>query len=251
MSEAYATPKNTVEFKVQGKYALFTDPITKLGGEKCTYQIPTYEAIKGITESIYWKPTFIWIIDKVRVINSIEMEAKGIRTLKYYGGNGGLYYYTYLRKVEYQVQAHFEWNVNMKELEKDRNDGKHFAIANRSIEKGGRCDIFLGARECQGYIEPCKFGDGKGDYDDKNLLSFGSMFYNFGYPNETGKNELITRIWLNANMKKGIIDFTDKENNVKERVVKPMQQENQYALDSNILNVHTEYEKIFGNTEVQ
>ncbi|MCA6072990.1 MAG: CRISPR-associated protein Cas5, partial [Endomicrobium sp.] len=35
-----------------GKFALFTDPITKLGGEKCSYQIPTYEAIKGITESI-------------------------------------------------------------------------------------------------------------------------------------------------------------------------------------------------------
>ncbi|MCA6071063.1 MAG: hypothetical protein LE168_01540 [Endomicrobium sp.] len=26
--------------------------------------MPTYEAIKGIAESIYWKPTFVWIIDK-------------------------------------------------------------------------------------------------------------------------------------------------------------------------------------------
>ncbi|GHT09261.1 type I-C CRISPR-associated protein Cas5 [Endomicrobiia bacterium] len=243
-------PKNAIEFKVYGKYALFTDPITKLGGEKCSYQIPTYEAIKGITESIYWKPTFIWIIDKVRVMKSIEMEAKGVRTLKYHGGVG-LYYYTYLRDVEYQVQAHFKWNVNESNLIQDRIDGKHFAIANRSLENGGRRDIFIGTRECQGYVEPCKFGEGDSDYDNNNLLSFGSMFYNFGYPNETGKKELITRIWLDANMKKGTVDFNDKKNNIKERIVKPMQQENQYVLDKNILKVNTEYENIFGNMEVK
>ena len=39
---------NRVEFKVSGKYALFTDPLTKIGGEKCSYHIPTYEALKGI-----------------------------------------------------------------------------------------------------------------------------------------------------------------------------------------------------------
>jgi CRISPR-associated protein Cas5d len=39
---------NQVEFKVYGKYALFTDPVTKIGGEKYSYQIPTYQALKGI-----------------------------------------------------------------------------------------------------------------------------------------------------------------------------------------------------------
>jgi CRISPR-associated protein Cas5d len=247
----YNTPKNTIEFKVWGKYALFTDPITKLGGEKCSYQIPTYEAIKGITESIYWKPTFIWIIDKVRVMKSIEMEAKGVRTLKYYGGNGGLYYYTYLRDVEYQVQAHFEWNVNESNLIKDRIIEKHSEIVKRSIKNGGRRDIFLGTRECQGYVEPCKFGEGDSCYDNKGLLSFCSMFYNFGYPNETCKNEFITRIWLNANMQNGTVDFTDKKNDIKGRIVKSMQQENQYVLDNNILNINAEYENMFGNTEVK
>lgn len=28
------TPKNSIQFKVWGRYALFTDPITKLGGER-------------------------------------------------------------------------------------------------------------------------------------------------------------------------------------------------------------------------
>lgn len=33
--------KNQVEFKVYGKYALFTDPVTRMGGEKCSYHLPT------------------------------------------------------------------------------------------------------------------------------------------------------------------------------------------------------------------
>ena len=40
--------RNPVEFQVTGEYALFSDPITRMGGEKCTYQIPTYEALKGL-----------------------------------------------------------------------------------------------------------------------------------------------------------------------------------------------------------
>ena len=42
-----------IEFKVYAKNTLFAEPITKLDGEKCSYQIPTYETIKRITKSIY------------------------------------------------------------------------------------------------------------------------------------------------------------------------------------------------------
>ncbi|MDD6719658.1 MAG: type I-C CRISPR-associated protein Cas5c, partial [Lactobacillus porci] len=59
----------TFNFKVYGDYALFTDPIMKIGGEKFTYPVPTYQALKGIAESIYWKPTIQIFIDKVRVMN--------------------------------------------------------------------------------------------------------------------------------------------------------------------------------------
>lgn len=37
----------------------FSDPIMRVGGEKCSYQVPTYEALKGILMSVYWKPTII------------------------------------------------------------------------------------------------------------------------------------------------------------------------------------------------
>ena len=67
---------NLVEFQVTGDYALFSDPILRLGGEKCTYQVPTYEALKGILSSVYWKPTLIWYIEAVRVMNPIQTEVK-------------------------------------------------------------------------------------------------------------------------------------------------------------------------------
>lgn len=53
---------NNVEFEVTGRKALFTFPEFKTGGEKSSMAIPTYEALKGILKSIYWKPTITWII---------------------------------------------------------------------------------------------------------------------------------------------------------------------------------------------
>lgn len=101
--------ENSVEFQVTGDYALFSDPITRIGGEKFSYQIPTYEAIKGVLQSIYWKPTITWIIDKVRVMNQIQTETKGIRPIKYNDDKNDLSYYTYLKDCKYQVKAHFIW----------------------------------------------------------------------------------------------------------------------------------------------
>ena len=31
--------KNTIEFEVYGNYALFADPVTRVGGEKTSYHI--------------------------------------------------------------------------------------------------------------------------------------------------------------------------------------------------------------------
>lgn len=135
---------NIVTFEVFGDYALFSDPVMRVGGEKASYQIPTYEALKGILHSIYWKPTIVWYIDKVRVMNPIQTEVKGIRPIKYNGGND-LSFYTYLKDCRYQVQAHFEWNENRPELIGDRNENKHHNIAKRMIEKAG-AGIFSSAR---------------------------------------------------------------------------------------------------------
>ena len=190
-------PKNTIEFRTWGRYALFTDPLTKIGGEKCSYHIPTYEALKGIGKSIYWKPTIIWIIDQVRVMKRIRTQTKGTKPLEYGGGKSThtLAIYTFLAEVEYQIQAHFEWNTAQPDLTGDRVEGKHFAIAQRMLERGGRQDIFLGTRDCQGYVEPCEFGSGTGELDGAGDLSFGLMFHGFDYPDETGDHKLHARFW--------------------------------------------------------
>lgn len=201
--------KNQIDFKVSGRFALFTDPLTKIGGEKFSYHIPTYEALKGIAKSIYWKPTFIWIIDRVRVVKRIKTQSKSAKPLNYGGGNS-LAIYTYLADVEYQVQAHFEWNLHRPDMEQDRIDGKHYETALRMVKKGGRQDIFLGTRECQGYVEPCVFGEGNSFYDSNGELAYGLMFHGFNYPDETGINELHSRFWRPV-MQDGIIDFMRSE----------------------------------------
>jgi CRISPR-associated protein Cas5d len=211
---------NRVEFKVSGRFALFTDPLTKIGGEKCSYHIPTYEALKGITKSVYWKPTFIWVVDKVRIMRRIRTQSKSTKPLDFSGGNS-LAIYTYLADVEYQVQAHFEWNPFREDLADDRNDVKHCSVAERMVEKGGRQDIFLGTRECQGYVEPCVFGDGKGDYDGNGELAYGLMFHGFDYPDETGKNELHSRFWRPV-MTDGIITFQRSEECTVRKFVREM-----------------------------
>lgn len=201
--------ENKVEFKVHGRYALFTDPLTKIGGEKCSYHIPTYEALKGILSSVYWKPTIVWFINKVRIINPIRTQTKGVKPVKYGGGNE-LAIYTYLTDVEYQVQAHFKWNLNREDMVNDRNDNKHWIVAKRMITRGGRRDIFLGARECQGYVEPCKFGEGEGAYDKSGEVGYGLMFHGFDYPDELGEGELHSRFWW-PKMIDGVVEFIRPE----------------------------------------
>ena len=204
---------NIVEFQVTGDYALFTDPIMRVGGEKCTYQIPTYEALKGILHSVYWKPTLIWIIDAVRIMCPIQTEVKGMRPIKYTGGND-LSYYTYLKDCRYQVQAHFEWNENRPELSEDRNENKHHEIARKMIRKGGRRDVFLGTRECQGYVEPCAFGEGEGAYDALPELSFGLMYHGMTYPDEAYSKDTLGKLTANfwyPVMQNGVIRFLRPE----------------------------------------
>lgn len=230
---------NIVEFEVYGDYALFSDPIMRVGGEKCTYQVPTYEALKGILSSVYWKPTIVWIIDKVRVINPIQTEVKGIRPIKYTGGND-LSFYTYLKNCRYQVMAHFEWNENRPELASDRNENKHHNIAKRMIEKGGRRDIFLGTRECQGYVVPCKFGEGEGHYDNIQELAFGLMYHGITYADEAfseeTKNCMTARFWY-PKMQNGVINFLRPEKCPLYKKLRPMEMKIFSETDNNFIGL--------------
>lgn len=213
-------PRNSIEFKVRGRHALFTDPLTKVGGEKCSYHVPTYEALKGVAKSIYWKPTLIWVIDEVRVMKRIRTQTKGTKPLEFGGGNS-LAIYTFLADVEYQVRAHFEWNEHRPELREDRIEAKHSAIARRMVERGGRQDIFLGTRDCQGYVEACEYGSGTGNLDDAGELAFGLMFHGFDYPDETGDGKLHARFWR-PTMVNGVIRFPRPQECTERKFVRAM-----------------------------
>lgn len=236
-----------ITYRVYGKYALFSDPITRIGGEKFSYQVPTYQALKGITESIYWKPTFIWIIDRVKILKKIQTESKSIRTLKYSNNKNSLSIYTYLKDVEYIVEAHFEWNLNRKELEVDRNENKHYEIMKRMIKIGGRRDVFLGTRECQAYVEPIddNFDDIKGDYDEISELSFGTMFHGFDYPDENSESEFRYRS-APTTMFKGIIKFEHPESNNIKREVYRKGKIKKFQINTNY-TIANDFDEVFKN----
>lgn len=236
-----SVPKNMIEFRVTGRYALFTDPLTKLGGEKFSYQAPTYEALKGIAKSIYWKPTFVWVIDGVRIMRRIRTQTKGTKPLEWSGGNS-LAIYTFLSDVEYQVRAHFEWNEHQPALKGDRSDGKHFAIAKRMVERGGRQDIFLGTRDCQGYVTPCEFGSGQSELDGAGRLDLGLMFHGFDYPDETGEPNLYARFWRQT-VVDGYIHFVSPIDCTHRKLIRPMSPKT-FGLQQNLRSVDAEHGEV-------
>lgn len=206
--------RNTVEFQVSGNYAFFANPIMREDGETESYQVPTYEALKSILSSIYWKPTFIWYIDKVRVMNQIQTEVQGFRPAHYRDGKNGLAYRTYLKNCRYQVQAHFEWNENRPELADDRNERRHHNMACQMIEEEGGRGILLGTRECRGFVEPCYFDMERGAYDRMPEQSFGLMYHGITYADEAysedTRGKITVRFWRPV-MKRGVITFPRPE----------------------------------------
>ena len=40
--------RNSIEFKVRGRYALFSDPVTRVGGEKFSYQVTQHADPRGV-----------------------------------------------------------------------------------------------------------------------------------------------------------------------------------------------------------
>lgn len=241
--------ENSIEFEVCGDYALFSDVITRVGGEKSSYFVPTYEALKGILHSIYWKPTIIWVIDKAKVLNLIGTESKSIRTMKYNKSDEcDRSFYTYLKNVRYAVKAHFVWNQNRPELEKDRIEDKHYFMAKRALERGGRRDIFLGTRECSGYVSPCEFGSLKSYYADRDEIDFGNMFHGITYPDEAflqeDKGYLTVRFW-NCKMKNGIIEFPHP-NLISEKSKRHIRKMGikKFSLDKSIKNVEKEFSSL-------
>lgn len=78
------------------------------------------------------------------------------------------------------------------------------------MKAGGRRDVYLGARECQAYVEPCTFGEEEGFYDNYGEIHLGTMVHGINYPDETGKDFMEARLWRPV-MKDGYIEFIRPE----------------------------------------
>lgn len=212
---------NIIEFELWGESALYTIPMTMVGNEEMTYPVPTYEALKGVCQSIYWKPTIEYNPLAVRIINPIRMEPRSKLLPKYYASGSDLAYHTYLKDVKYQVRVELCWS-NDKNYIADRNPKKHIESARRWIGRGGKLPVFLGKKECVGFVAPCEFGTGKGTYDGVDM-DLGIMFHGYTYPNQAynaaTQGKLTCRMFQ-CSMKNGIIAFPNPEECPIQRVVK-------------------------------
>ena len=201
--------------RIWGDYAMFADPLTKGGGEKLSYQIPTYQALKGIVEAVYWKPSLYYVLDEVKIMRTIQTETQGIRAPLNNGGND-LNSYTYLKNVEYWLKFHFEWS-RRPELSQDHNAIKHQEILIRAMKRGGRRDIFLGTRECVAYVDyldKFTYARAKTAYEGEKR-SFGIQFHSFIYPDENPNRDqeeiLLISNFCTTIMEDGCIQFCRPE----------------------------------------
>lgn len=225
--------------KVRGDLALFTAPPTKGGSERFSYLVPTQQALHGIVDAIYFKPTFTNIVSEVKVINRIQTEIMGMRNL-YLDGAIDRSNISYLSNVEYLIKFYFTWNDSRMDLKNDRNISKHESIMERSLKKGGRRDIFLGSRECLGFAEEIdedEYENSKSFYQGQEL-DFGLMFQTFSYPTKQ-----LPEFWSYYSkilMKDGVITFKD----IKDCEVRNKLSNTEYTIANQIKSVDNEYNEI-------
>lgn len=199
---------NTIELEISGRNALFTDPRTRKTPQPGSFPVPTYEAVKGILRSVYWKPTFIWVPDRLRVMERIRFE--GCTSRLRFGREVRNVEIQRLCTVRYQIRAHFIWNMNRPEFSADRNENKHFQMALRALSRGGRMPVYLGTADCPCSVRSVRFGSGHGFYDNSGRTELGELHHSFTYPDEgwddTTRRGLTVRSWK-CFMQDGVIEF--------------------------------------------
>lgn len=196
--------------RVRGDRALFTNPATKGGSERSSYSVPTRQALQGIVDGIYHKPTFTNVITEVKIVNQIQTELHGVRALLH-DYSADLSYVSYLSDVEYLVKFHFIWNESREDLIQDRQANKHEAIMERSIRKGGRRDVFLGTRECFALVDKISQEeyDNCPSYYDGFSIDLGIMFHSFAYPID--KKTPLKSYFAKTVMENGVIKFKSQK----------------------------------------
>ena len=211
-----------VKVKVWGEYALFSRPEMKV--ERCSYDVITPSAARGILEAIYWHPGMKWAIDKIYVQKPVQFTSIRRNEVKskissnnvlpvYNGADKPLYISTksdivqraslLLRDVSYVIEAHFE--MTEKAVESD-NPGKFKDIIMRRLRRG-ECyhTPYFGCREFPANFCLCEDEKIETAYSGEKDLGF--MLYDMDFSDLDN----IQPIFFRALMKDGVINLRDCE----------------------------------------
>lgn len=213
-----------VKVRVWGDYALFSRPELKV--ERCSYDIITPSAARGILEAIYWHPGMRWYIDKIYVINPIQFTSVRRNEVKskilasnvlqaYNGADKPLYISTkedivqraslLLCNVEYIIEAHFEMTEKANASD---NPGKFKDIIMRRLRRGECFHMpYFGCREFPANFALCEEDEIHTAYDDVEEKDLGYMLFDMDYSDENNIQPMLFR----AVMRHGIVDLRDCE----------------------------------------
>ncbi len=213
-----------VKVRVWGNYALFSRPEMKV--ERCSYDVMTPSAARGIVEAIYWHPGLRWVIDKIYVVNPISFTSVRRNEVKskisarnvlqvYNGADKPLYISSkaeivqraslILRDVEYVIEAHFEMTERANESD---NPGKFKDIIMRRLRKG-ECfhTPYFGCREFPANFCLCEDEEIKTVYADVEEKDLGFMLFDMDYSDTNN----IQPMFFRAVMRRGVLNLRDCE----------------------------------------
>lgn len=213
-----------VRVKVWGDYALFSRPEMKV--ERCSYDVMTPSAARGILEAVYWHPGMRWVIDAIYIMkpiqftsvrrNEVKSKISANTVLPVYNGAAKRLGISsrdeivqraslLLRNVEYIIEAHFEMTDQANASD---NPGKFKDIIMRRLRRG-ECfhTPYFGCREF-----PVKFCLYEGEeirtaYEEEEIRDLGYMLYDMDY---SDANQ-IQPMFFRAVMKRGVLDVRDCE----------------------------------------
>lgn len=212
-----------VKVRVWGDLALFSRPEMKV--ERCSYDMMTPSAARGILEAIYWHPGLSWVIDRIHVRKPIQftsirrnevkskISANNVLTVMN-GGDKPLYISSkedivqraaiLLRDVDYVIEAHFEMT---EQANSSDNPGKFKDIVMRRLRRGECYHMpYFGCREFPANFELYEDDEVDTAYQDEKK-DLGYMLYDFDYTDP----EDIQPMFFRAVLSGGVLDVRDCE----------------------------------------
>lgn len=215
--------RHGVRIRVWGELALFSRPEMKV--ERCSYDMITPSAARGILEAIYWHPGLRWVIDKIYVRKPIQFTSIRRNEVKnkilasnvlnvMNGGNKPLFQSSkdeivqraaiLLREVDYIIEAHFEMT---EQANASDNPGKFKDIIMRRLKRGECYHMpYFGCREFPANFQLFEEDMVETAYqgEEKDL---GYMLYDLDYSNPAE----IQPMFFRAILKNGVLDVRDCE----------------------------------------